>query len=153
MNARELLCRMIERQLDSLFRAARSLPPGRLDLTPAGGRSALDQLQEVATAPDWFKDAHKNRKIVWSDEMFGAWKEARGKLTSLDEIETHARASHGLLFMDILSMSDSDLEASVEMPFPGEWKVADILAYYHYNAAYHEGQITQISHLLATEST
>jgi hypothetical protein len=140
---------MIERQLDSLFRAARTLPADKLDWKPApGSRSALDQLQEVATSPDQFRAAHAERKMEWSEEKFVQWMAERGELTDLDQLERHAKESHARLFAEIRAMSEEDLELPVQMPFPGEWKVADIFAYYHYNASYHEGQITYIRTLL-----
>jgi hypothetical protein len=152
MNALQLLCRMTERQIDTLFRNARALPADRLDWKPSpDSRSALDQLQEVATSCDTFREALKVRKITWSDEMFAAWMAERAKLTDLDTLEKHAREGHARLYEDIMNLTEAELDEPFEMPFPGEWKLADVLVYYHYNACYHDGQINYIG-TLAKES-
>lgn len=139
---------MTERQIDTLFRDARALPADKLDWKPTpDSRSALDQLQEVATSCDTFREGLKERKIVWSDEMFGAWMAERAKLTDLDALEKHAREGHARLYEDILNLTEAELDEPFEMPFPGEWTVADVLVYYHYNASYHDGQINYIGTL------
>jgi uncharacterized damage-inducible protein DinB len=140
---------MIERQLDTLFRDARAIPADKLDWKPTPeSRSALDQLQEVATASDTFWDGLMARKIRWEEDVYIKWVAERSHLTTIDALEAHSRASHARLYEYILSLSDEQLEEPFEMPFPGEWKLADVLTYYHYNASYHNGQITYIGTLL-----
>ncbi len=119
MNAQELLVRLTERQIDSLFRAARQLPEDRLDWQPApGARSARDQLQEVATAIDVFWSAYTERKIEWSDEAFVTWAQDRAKYTTLDELESKAKQTHARLY-ELIRMTDpSELTAPVQLPFP-----------------------------------
>lgn len=144
---------MTERQLDTLFRDARALPADRLDWKPTPeSRSALNQLQEVATSADIFRAALKERKIVWSDEMFSAWLQERAKYTDLDTLEKVAREGHARLYEDILNLTEDELDEPFDMPFPGEWKLADVLTYYHYNASYHDGQINFIGTLLAANA-
>lgn len=153
MTSQELLARTIRRQIDSLFRTVAGLPADKLDWTPApGSRSALSQLQEIATSVDEFWSGHSERKVEWAPERLEAWLNRRAALTDLAEIEKLTRESHERLIEYILNLPAEELSLPVEMPFPGEWLVADILNYYSWNAAYHEGQITYIKNLLEASS-
>lgn len=150
MNAIELLIYLIEKKQKDVFAAARRLPADKLDWQPApGARSALDQLQEIATAGEYFSAAHRERKIEWSPERMQEWMEARSKITDLDELEKRCDANTQALFEDMRKMSESDLTLPVQMPFPGEFNLADILAYHLWNMGYHEGQINYIGSLLS----
>jgi len=154
MNALQLLCHLTRRQTDSLFRAARNLPAERLDWTPAPGvRSALSQLQEIATANETFKAAWTERKISWSPEAFAKWMEYRSQFTDLDQLEEMTRKSCEDLCEFIMGLQESDLTLPVEMPFPGDFKLADILAYTYWNASYHEGQINYIASILEAKAS
>lgn len=150
MTATELLIRLTQRELDSLFKAARALPADKLDWKPApGARSALDQLQEVATFYTTFKSSHDERRFEWSQEKFADWKAERAKITDLDELERITRESYAEVVEKVAALSPEDLSLPVEVPFPGEYTLADIYSYYYWNASYHEGQITYIATLLA----
>jgi len=150
MNAIELLCRLNERELDSLFRVARTLPADRLDWKPApGARSALDQLQEVVTAPIEFWSLYTDGKTSWNDESFAKWKETRSKLTTLDQLEKVGKENTAKLNEFMRTVDPAKLEDIVELPFPGgPYTVADVLSYHYWNISYHEGQITYIASLL-----
>lgn len=149
MTAIEFLIDNTQKRLDSLFEVARTLPADKLDWKASPeSRSALDQLQEVATCVDEFWAAHTERKVEWDPAKFTAWQERRGKLTSVDELQAAANESHARLFEAMRGMTDEYLELPVQMPFPRPFTVLDILAYYSWNASYHEGQITFIKTLL-----
>jgi len=149
MNANELLCYLTEKQIDRIFETARKFPPDKLDWKPGpNARSALEQLQEVATALNEFLPGIKARKVSWDDKRFADWMESRAKLTSLDDLEKSAKASTKELTDYIRTLPESDLDAICEMPFPGEFRVADLVSYHLWNASYHEGQINQIGFLL-----
>lgn len=153
MDAIELLCRQIERQIDSLFRAARALPADKLDWKPTpNSRSALSQLQEVATAAEQFWAAHAERKVEWNADEFGRWLQDRQQYDTLDALERKTRETHAKVIEFIRNTKSEDLTLPVEMPFPGEFTLADIFSYYYWNASYHEGQITYIGALLEQES-
>ena len=153
MQVPEFLISRTERQLDMLFAAARKLPEDKLDWQPApGARSALSQLQEIATSVDAFWEAHAKREIVWSEESMAKWQAERSKLTNLDELEAKTRESHARLFDFICTVTPQQLREEVKMPFPGQFDLAYILTYYFYNAAYHEGQINYIASILAPTS-
>ena len=150
MNAQELLIHLTEGQMKSLFRAARSLPADKLAWKPApGARSALDQLQEVATALDQFWAIYTERKIDFDEAKFAKWVEDRSKITSLDELERLTNEGTKKLCDFIRTVPDSAWTEPVQLPFPGEFTMADVLAYHYWNASYHEGQINYIGSLLA----
>lgn len=149
MNATELLCYLTDKQVDSLFTAARSVPADKLDWKPApGARSALDQVQEAATAIDKFWSAYESKKVEWDQEAFNTWQAERGKLTSLDELERICKEQTKRLTDFIRKTNEDDLSLPVSMPFPGDFKFADILAYHYWNCSYHEGQINYIVSML-----
>lgn len=148
MDARDLICRQNERQIDSLFRAARALRTEKLTWKPApGARSALDQLQEIATSYTEFADAYRKRKVEWNPKEFARWMQERSQYTDLDELERMTREGNAKLAEEIRATDLADLSLPVEMPFPGDFTVADIFSYYSWNAAYHEGQIYYIGSL------
>jgi uncharacterized damage-inducible protein DinB len=140
---------MTEKQIDRLFEIAHKFPADKLDWKPDDNtRSALDQLQEVATALPKFLPGIKARKIEFDPAEFAKWVEERSKITSLDELERLTRESTKELLDYIRTVPESDLDTKVDMPFPGEFKVADLLSYTLWNASYHEGQINYISFML-----
>lgn len=149
MTANELLILLTENQVDSLLRAARSLPEDKLDWKPApGARSALDQLQEAATAVTEFWAAFEERKIGWEPAQFADWQKRRSELTTLDQIEASLRKDTSKLVEFIRKVDPAELTAKVELPFPGEHTLGSVLAYHLWNMSYHEGQIYYISTLL-----
>ena len=153
MDLADFLIARTQREVDALFEAARRLPVDKLDWKPApGARSALDQLQEVATSVDAFWDALAQRKIAFSPEMMAAWNAERMKLTDLDVLEAKARESYERVYGFIRSVRPEDWSAKVEMPFPGEFDLAYIVSYYLWNGAYHEGQINYIANLLESDA-
>ena len=149
MNAQELLIHLTNKQVEGLFKAARALPADKLDWKPApGARSALDQLQEIATALPQFWPMYTERKMAWDDAKFAKWMEDRAKITSLDELERLTKESTKELADYIRAFPDAEWTAPVELPFPGEFNMADILSYHYWNCSYHEGQINYIGTLL-----
>src|SRR3954470_21464432 len=109
MNAQELLIHLTNKQVDALFRAARALPADKLDWKPApGARSALDQLQEVATALPQFWPIYTERKMAWDEGKFAKWMEDRAKITSVDELERLTKESRKELCDFIRTVPGSD---------------------------------------------
>jgi hypothetical protein len=149
MNAAEVLCYLTDKQVDSLFKLARKFPQDKLDWKPdENTRSALSQLQEVATAITLFLPGIRARKVVWDDGQFAKWMEYRSKITSVDELERLCQEGTKELTDLIRSTPEADLDVVVEMPFPGEFKVVDLYSYHLWNMSYHEGQINFLSFML-----
>lgn len=153
MNAIDLLIYLTERQIDSIFRAAAAIPADKLEWAPTpGNRSALDQLQEVATAPVAFWSAYSERKVEWDQEKFEKWKAERSKITTLPELEKLTRENIAKVVEFMRGLDPSELTAPVELPFPGSYNLADVLAYNYWNMGYHEGQITYIAAMLESNA-
>ena len=153
MTANELLIHLTRSQIKETFDAARQLPTERLNWQPApGARSALDQLQELATALDFNWDVYTQRKVEWSQEKAERWTSYRAQFTDIDTLEKMAMTGTERL-AEFLSIFDpADYSAPVEFPFPGEFNMADCLAYHYWNATYHNGQINYIASLIPEEA-
>lgn len=152
MNSLELLCRLTHSQVDRLFAAAKSIPADKLDWKPGpGARSALDQIQEVATAVDQFWSVFLDKRVDWSPEKFQKWMEERAQITCLEQAEAVCREQTKRLTEFVMALPESALDDPVETPVPGFDRYADVLAYHLWNAGYHEGQINYIASLLASD--
>lgn len=149
MTAQELLIHLTQKRVDALFEAARNIPADKLNWKPTeNSRSALDQVQEVATALARFNPASGQRKIDFDPKMFAEWVEERQKITDLDELEKICRDQTAGLLEGIKNTKNEEFEDKYELPFPGEFRLADILSYHLWNCGYHEGQINYIGTLL-----
>lgn len=148
MNANELLLFLTRDQIKATFEAARELPSDKLEWKPApGARSALDQLQEIATAIDFNWEMYTTRRVEWSEEKAERWKQTRSQYTDLDQLEQMALAGADRLESFLKDFNPADYRASVEVPW-GEVVLAECLAYHYWNSAYHHGQIVYIASLL-----
>lgn len=149
MNSIELLCRATERQLDKLFMVAKQIPEDKLDWSPGeGSRSALDQLQECATAIETFWPSYEKRKMEWSDEMFREWMAERAKLKTMTELEAVCRTQVRKLLDFTKGLTEEQLDEKVQLPFPGDYTLADVILYNQWNMAYHEGQIMYLLQMM-----
>ena len=149
MTACQLLIHLTNNQVADLFKVARSLPQDKLDWKPApGARSALDQLQEVATALDFFLEGMKQREVKWDEETGQRWEEERAKLTTLDELEAATLRTTKLLTDYLATLTDDELDEKVIVPFPIEMNLGENMAYHYWNMSYHQGQIYYIKSML-----
>ena len=149
MNAQEFLNLLTERRVKSLFEVARTIPADRLAWEPApGARSALNILQEVSTAVDAFWQIYTDRRMDWSPESYSEWLNRRESLTDIDDLETACLASTARLAEFTLTVPTEELLDNVELPFPGDHDVAEILSYHYWNVSYHEGQLNYIVSLI-----
>ena len=146
MNALELLARQTERQSEKLIALALSLPADKLEFLPsAGNRTALNQLQECATAVSFFWDLYTTRTMEMSEVRFKEWMILRSQLTTLEAVCDGIRSDTKRMVEFILGLDESELNAPISMPWPGEFQLADVLGFHSWNMAYHEGQITFIA--------
>ncbi|MDI9637363.1 DinB family protein [Kamptonema cortianum] len=149
MTACQLLIHLTNNQVADLFKVARSLPEDKLNWKPApGARSALDQLQEVATALDFFLEGMKQREVKWDEETGKRWEAERAKLTTLDELEAATTRTTKLLTDYLSSLTDDELDEKVIVPFPIEMNLGENMAYHYWNMSYHQGQIYYIKSML-----
>ncbi|MBC8063666.1 MAG: hypothetical protein H7Y17_02460 [Chlorobia bacterium] len=150
MNALDLIAYNTQRQLDRFFEAFHAIPADKQDWAPnAASRSALDQLQEVAVVFQGIADAVTERKLVMTDEDFANYTAERKMVSDPAQLEKMTREGTVQLIAFMGNVKESELEETVEMPWPGDFRVADLLGYHSWNMAYHEGQINYIAGLLA----
>lgn len=114
-------------------------------------RTVLSQMQEVATAGNWFLPIIRDRKPPEFDEH--ARKEAVRLRQSFDTIEKcveAARDSTSDLCQALAAFPDEALEDEMRLPFGGGvvMTMADVLSMHHWNMVYHLGQINQIQLML-----
>ena len=149
MRYQDQLVRQTQKALDDIARAARAIPADRADWSPGGeSRSALNQMQEVSTAANWFLPMVRDRTLPKFDEH--AREEAAKLRQSFDDIERcidAGRTSTSDLCQAIQAFPDSQLEEEMTLPF-GTFTMADILGLHYWNLIYHLGQINQIQLLL-----
>ncbi len=146
MDALNLLAYQTERQQENFFAAFKSLPADKLDWAPhEGARSALDQLQEVAKIAQFFPNVAKNRKLEFTTEQFEQYEADRKSISDPAELERMTREATKHLIDSLKDFKAEELMDNVEMPWPGEYRVADVLNMHAWNMAYHEGQIYYIA--------
>lgn len=149
MDSIQSLVRNTERQLDRFFDAVKTIPADKLNWKPsANSRSVLDQVQEVATVFRSIPEAVTNRKLAWTEDQYAEMTAERQKVSDIGELEAMTRAGTAELVAFIKTVKENELEEVVEMPWPGDFRVADLLGYHGWNMAYHEGQIYMIGSIL-----
>ncbi|HWA84470.1 MAG TPA: DinB family protein [Fimbriimonadaceae bacterium] len=151
MRYQDQVVRLTQKALDDICRAATAIPADKLDWAPAGNaRSALNQMQEIATSATWFLPLVESGVVpVFDKEMADNHTRFRKTLARLDECVVEARQSTGQLCQAIISFADEELEHEVTLPFgAGKTTMADVLQMHYWNMVYHLGQINQIQLML-----
>lgn len=149
MDALDLIATTTQKQLDRFFETFHSLPEDKQDWQPnPESRSALDQLQEIAVVFQGIPDAVTNRKLVMTQEDYANYMVERKKVTDVAKLEKMTREGTVRLLEFVRTVKPEELGDSVEMPWPGNFTVADLLGYHNWNMAYHEAQINYIAGLL-----
>lgn len=144
--------RATQKALDDICRAALAVPTEKLAWTPGGeARSALAQMQEVASSATWVLNIATERKPPVFDEH--ALREAKRVQASYDTLEkciAAAQSSTGALCQAIAQFPDRDLDEEIQLPFGGGviMTMADVLGMHQWNLVYHLGQINQIQLML-----
>jgi uncharacterized damage-inducible protein DinB len=149
MNALDLIEYNTRRQLDRFFDAVKLIPAEKLSWQPnPESRSVLDQVQEVATVFKGIPKAVTNRKLEFTPEQYAESVQKRKAITELAELERTTREATEEFLAFLKSVPEESLSETVEMPWPGQFNVADLLGYHSWNMAYHEGQVYYIAGLL-----
>lgn len=142
----------IERSSADLVRTVRAMPADKLDWKPMEeGRSALDQLQEVAQMPTFLAAVLQARAMPnFNPQQMGEARQARKAWTTVDACEEQLKKNDAALFKAIRNFPDEELEKTVTLPFGGGMvrSMADIMLTHYWNATYHLGQINYIQTLL-----
>ena len=98
----------------------------------------------------FFEGDFRARVVNYDPEAAQKWFEERAKITSVDILEAEADRGLQLYESIVREWTDDELDESIQMSFPGDWKLADLANYHPWNAGYHEGQIYYIGSLLAS---
>lgn len=149
MTVQELTVRQTQKALDDLIRAVEALPEDKRGWSPGeSGRSALDQLKEVAMVPVFYVAVLQSGAP--SPELHGSLRAEAESLTSFEEVQQLARERTADLCARILSFPESRLDEEVTLPFNRGMTVtmADVLGLHYWNTVYHLGQVNFIQTLL-----
>ena len=113
---------MTQRAVETLFRTARAVPADKLTWKPLdNGRTALDQLQECAQVPLFFKTILEQKKAPEGvdEKYFEEARKRRQQWNTLEECERKC-LDHSKQLCDVIAkLSDQDLQAKVKLPFAG----------------------------------
>jgi uncharacterized damage-inducible protein DinB len=145
--------KVTQRTVADLVRAVEALPPDRVDWSPGGARSAMDQLREVAAVPQAILEILEGG----GGSMAGHAERMRTQAVAsetLADLADRALAETARLCAVIASFPDSQLEEEVSLPFgPGStWTRADLLMQHYWNATYHLGQVNFIQTILGDQA-
>jgi hypothetical protein len=146
------LVKMTQKAVDDVCRAAEAIPRGREDWSPGGAaRSALSQMQELATQGPWYLPIIRDGVVPQFDSAAReAAVQTRARFDSIAKCVQQVRSSTSELCQAIASFPESRFDEEVVLPFGGGITVtmADVLSLPHWNLVYHLGQINQIQLLL-----
>lgn len=145
MDAKQTLIHLVKKQTAGFIKAARCLPADKLEWKAGPkNRTPLDILQEVATVACGTPDIIKNRKMSWNPDQFAKYQQERASLTDVEDIYAKINAATDLIVSTINATDTADYDAAVQMPWPGDFRIVDILTYHMWNLGYHEGQLVYI---------
>ena len=136
--------------MGDFLRAVGALPSEKRDWTPgAPARSALDQLKEVAFAPQLYRLLIAENRMP-SPEEHSQMKSEVQSIEGFDKICELAMKNTSELCNHIAEFPNDQLEKEVTLPFGGGMTVtmADVLAIHYWNTVYHQGQVNFIQMLL-----
>ena len=86
------------------------------------------------------------------EERYPQWMAARAALVTLPQIEEALQAASQQLIDFTLSCPTEALADNVELPWPVENNLADMIHFHTWNMSYHEGQINLLKFLLEAQS-
>ncbi|HRF59673.1 MAG TPA: hypothetical protein PLH94_07130 [Fimbriimonadaceae bacterium] len=146
MSAIELLINMTDSAVDMLFSSARKMPAERQVWSPMEtGRTALDQLQECACAPDLHMQLIDPEHPGPFEGYEGA-REYRKRWTTVEACEAACRESTARWAHFVRGLSPERLASMAETPW-GPTPVGVITGFHYWNLVYHLGQINYIQTL------
>lgn len=133
--------------VDALIATARRMPEDKLTWSVMDlGRTAMDQLQECANAPDMFLPILKPG-YVSKYKSYEEAGEAQKQWDTLDKVEAALRASTAELCEAIAEISPDRLGEMHMLPWGQEFSLGAIAGFHQWNVIYHVGQINFIQTL------
>lgn len=151
MRYQDVVIRITESALSDFFRTARAVPEDKLEWSPLDqGRSVLDQVQEVAQAPAFFKMLLEKKAFPeLKPEQMEKAMEQRKSWKTIDECEEACRKYSDSFYNLIRDYPDEDLEIMINLPWGGGMvkSIADVMLFHYWNILYHTGQVNYIQTL------
>lgn len=138
--------------MEDIVRSALAVPEDKWEWVPMGSaRSALSQMQEIATSGDFFLPIIREGSVPEFDEH--ARNEAiriRKAHDTMGKCVEAIRNSVVSLCSEISRFPDDRLDEEISLPFGGgiNMTMADVLALPSWNMIYHLGQINQLQLML-----
>jgi hypothetical protein len=140
LTVQEAIAARTEEAFRDLFTSARRMPADKLNWQPLGeGRTALNQLQECATAPLFYTSVLTSEPLENMREVRKSW--------DIDECERRGTEATERLTQIIRSLSDERLTTQLEVPKNGTLSVIDVVWMHLANLTYHLGAINYIQTL------
>jgi hypothetical protein len=128
-----------EEALEDLIKSIRRMPLEKLTWRPMDlGRTALDQFQECATAPNTYRSRILGLPEVNEREQRKVW--------DVDETERRARATTAELLLVTRSISEARLSETVAVPW-GTTSILELIWMHLWNLTYHLGAVNHIQTL------
>jgi len=146
----EQVVKLTKNATEAIFDSARRMPEDKLNWKPLDeGRSALEQLREVAMSPVWFGPILEKQSMPeFSEEEQAQGQKLMESWNSIDDCYQACKANSQTLYEVILKTSESDFDKSIYLPFGGDKginaTVAEIAMFQYWNLTYHWGQINYI---------
>jgi|SRR5579862_1678364 len=152
MKFQDYIIDSIQKATDEAFRYAKAVPADKLDWKPLdSGRSVLDQLQEIAQAPDYVTGmlGGKPQGEAPSQDNWEKIVAERKQWTTIEDCERAAQLRLDGLFDAIRNTPDEKLGNTQWLPYDGgrDFTFAEIMEYPRWNANYHLGCISYIQML------
>jgi hypothetical protein len=145
------LVKQTQKAVDDICRSAGAVPAEKENWVPGGAsRSAVHQMQEVASQAAWFLPIIRDRHIPGGRHEIEQMMKLRESLDTVEKCVEAARASTVELCQAIADFPESKLDEEVVLPFGGgmTMSMADVLGLPYWNMVYHLGQINQIQLML-----
>jgi hypothetical protein len=152
MRFQDYIIDSIQNASDEAFKYAKAVPEDKLTWKPLDqGRSVLDQLQELAQAPQYATGMLGGGSGA-SEPGPSDWEKLvaeRQSWTTIEDCEREAKVRLDALFEVIKSFPDEKLTETVWLPYDGgrDFTMQEIMEYPRWNANYHGGQISYIQTL------
>lgn len=145
MNVIDFIIQDTERNLENFFYTCRKVPAEKLDWKPLdGGRSVLDQAQEVALCPLWVPGLLAARGF--DPGVFGDFEASKATLPDLDACEATAKENMKKFVDAVKAFPEADYQTEVEFPW-GKYTFLQTMTFAGWNATYHMGQVSYIQTL------
>jgi hypothetical protein len=151
MRIQDFIIEGTQNAADEAFRYAAAVPQDKLAWKPLdGGRSVIEQAQELAKCPDWAYSIVSGAPMPDMNEASVAeYKAEIANWTTIDVCKAECQKRLEKLFQLYREMPDERLSETKWLPFSGgrDFSMIEMMSYPSWNFTYHAGQIAYIQTL------